>query len=1061
MFNDIIAWAVHYRRTVLTALSLLFTAGIYSWVSIPRESDPDVTIPMVFIGVHMEGISPQDSERLIVRPLENELRGLEGIKEMKAVAIESNGQIIIEFESDINIKTAIADVRAAVDRIKGELPQSADDPIINEINFADIFPMVYVNLSGDVPTRTLVNTARALRDKLESIPEVLEVEIQGDREEVVDIIVEPSVIENYAINQGQVFSFAAANNQLVPAGTIDNGVGRQPIKVPGLFESPVDILEMPVLTGPDKVLTVKDLARLESTFKDATSLARVNGKPSISLAVKKRSGSNIINGVRQVREIVAAEQALWPEGLEVSFSQDQSNNITIMLNDLMNNVLSAIILVIIVVVGAMGLRSGFLVGMAVPGSFLAGVLLLHASGMTLNMMVLFSLIMASGMLVDGAIVVTEFADRKMTEGLHRKQAYTMAAQRMGMPVIASTITTLGAFIPLLFWPGIMGDFMMYLPLTLVYTMTASLFMALIFLPALGSLVGAPGSANPETMHALSAAEHGDVTKTGGLTGMYVRFLKRALHHSWLPLALAICALFGSIALYGIFGKGVEFFPDVDPEMALVDVRMRGDLSIEEMDSIVREVEAAISTVPGIKILNTTTGISLGGGLGDKPEDVHGSFQLEFMDWWERPTGNQILEMVRERTRDIPGIIIDISKPDAGPPVGKPVQLEISARTQELLEKATDIVRTKFESLDGLTEVTDSRPVPGIEWNLKVDRAQAARYGADVATVGNAVQLATTGVIIGSYRPENVDDEVDIRLRFPRSARSLDEINGLRINVGDSFVPLSSFVTLKPEQKVSSILRKDSRRVYTVSSNIEPGVLADDKVQELREWIANERPLPPGVEVAFRGQDEEQAKASAFLGKAAVVAVFLIAMVLLTQFNSFYHTFLILTAVIFSTVGVFLGLLITDQAFSVIMNGIGVISLAGIVVNNNIVLIDTFDHHRKNGMALMEAVLRTGAQRLRPVMLTTITTILGLMPMVLMMNVDFFARSISFGAPSTQWWVQLSTSVAFGLAFSTLLTLVVTPSMLLIGGRIGEWWAKLNAPPAMVTLPLESTSGDIL
>lgn len=1048
MFNEVIAWAVHYRRTVLTTLVLLFTAGIYSWFTIPRESDPDVTIPMVYIGVHMEGISPQDSERLIVRPLENELRGLEGIKEMKAVAIESNGQILLEFESDIDIDFAIADVRSAVDRIKGELPQDADDPIINEINFADIFPMIYVNLSGDIPTRTLVNTARALRDKLESIPEVLEVEIQGDREEVVDIVVDPAVIENYSINQGELYAFASANNQLVPAGTIDNGVGRQPIKVPGLFESPLDILDMPVLTTHDKALSVSDLASLESTFKDPTSIARINGKSSVSLAVKKRSGSNIINGVRQVYEIVAQEKASWPEGVEVSFSQDQSKSINTMLNDLMNNVLSAILLVMIVVVAAMGVRSGILVGMAVPGSFLMGVLLLNASGMTLNMMVLFSLIMASGMLVDGAIVVTEFADRKMTEGLHRKQAYIEAAQRMGMPVIASTITTLAAFIPLLFWPGIMGDFMMYLPLTLVYTMTASLFMALIFLPALGSLVGAPGSANPETMHALSAAEHGDVTQTGGMTGVYVHFLKGALRFSWLPLVMAIFALFGSIVLYSLIGKGVEFFPDVDPEMALVNVRMRGDLSIEEMDKIVGEVEYAVKDIPGIKVINSSTGINIGGGLSDDPEDVHGKLQLEFMDWWERPTGNEILDMVRERTKDIPGIIIDISKPDAGPPVGKPVSVEIAARTQALLEQGTDIVTKKFLSTEGLVEITDSRPVRGIEWNLKVDRNQAARYGADVASVGGAVQMATTGVILGSYRPENVDEEVDIRVRFPKQYRTLDQIGGLRVNAASGFVPLSSFVTLSPEQKVSTILRKDSRRVYTVSANVAPGVLANDKVTELREWISNDRPLPPGVEITFRGQDEEQAKASAFLMKAAIVAMFMIAIVLLTQFNSFYHTFLILTAVVFSTVGVFLGLIITQQPFSVIMNGIGAISLAGIVVNNNIVLIDTFDHHRKNGMELMEAVLRTGAQRLRPVMLTTVTTILGLMPMVLMMNVDFFARDISFGAPSTQWWVQLATSVAFGLAFSTLLTLVVTPSMLLIGGKLGERHAARRASKAV-------------
>lgn len=1036
MFDPIIEWALTYRRTVVTTLVLLCISGLVAWHSIPRESDPDVTIPMVYVGVYQEGISPDDAERLIVRPLENELRGLEGLKEMTSNCMESNGQILLEFNSEINIKVALADVRSAVDRAQGKLPQAADDPVIQEINFADIFPMVYVNLSGDVPTRTLVKIARDLRDKLQAVPEVLEVEIDGNREEVVDIIVDPTILENYSINQAQVFNFAAANNQLVPAGTIDNGVGRQPIKVPGLFENPVDILSMPVLAGPDRVLSVSDLAVLQSTFKDPESIARVNGRPSISLEVKKRSGSNIINGIKKVRAIVEQEKAGWPSGIKVNFSQDQSIYIEDSITDLMNNVLSAIILVMIVVIAAMGWRSGILVGLAVPTSFIAGVLILYLTGSTLNMMVLFSLIMASGMLVDGAIVVTEFADRKMVEGLSRYDAYLHASQRMAMPVIASTVTTLAAFFPILFWPGIMGDFMMYLPLTLIYTLTASLFMALIFLPVLGSIFGKPGAADHETMRALAASEHGDVTQAGGWTGLYAKTLKYLLGRPWTPVLFSIAALIGSIFLYAVFGRGVEFFPDVDPETAIVDIRMRGDMSIREMDKIVREVEASIADVPGIKVFNSNTGVHIGGGLSDKPEDVHGELQLEFEDWQVRPTGNEILDMIRERTHNIPGIVLDIQKPDAGPPVGKAVQLQLSSRNSSELEKAADIVSAKLQNMQGLVEITDSRPTAGIEWHVDVDRTQAARYGADVATVGNAVQLATTGVKLGDFRPEDVDEEVDIRLRYPVGGRTLGQIESLRVNANGAYVPLSSFVKFTPERKVSSILRKDCRRVVTVASNVAPGVLADDMVAELRRWL-DEKPLPHGVDVTFRGQDEEQAKSQQFLTKAFVVAMFLIAIILLTQFNSFYETFLILTAVIFSTVGVYIGLLITDRPFSIVMNGIGVISLAGIVVNNNIVLIDTFNFHRKNGMTLMEAVLRTGSQRLRPVMLTSVTTILGLVPMVFMMNVDFFGRTITFGAPSTQWWQQLATSISFGLAFSTFLTLVVTPSLLYIGDRATE------------------------
>ena len=1038
MINDVIAWSVRFQRTVLSLLVLLLMMGLYSWVAIPREAQPDIPIPMVYVGVSHEGISPEDAERLIIRPLENELRGMEGLKEMTATATEGYASVLLEFEVGVNIDSALDDVRAAVDQARNELPQESEEPIVQEINASDIFPMVLVNLSGDLPTRALLRLARDLRDKIESISEVLEVEISGDREEVVDIVIEPSVFDTYGIQQDQVFAATSRNNRLVAAGTIDTGVGRQPVKVPGLFETPTDILSLPVVADGDQVLVVQDIAQLHRTYKDPESIARVNGEQSVTLIVKKRAGANMVRAVAKIRALIDEERVAWPEGVDVTFSQDMSREIDLMLLDLQNNVLSAILLVMIVIIAALGVRSGLLVGLAIPGSFLAGVLLLYASGLTLNIIVLFALIMATGMLVDGAIVVTEFADRKMTEGLHRSKAYLMAAQRMGLPIIASTVTTLLAFLPLLFWPGMVGEFMKYLPLTLIYTLSASLVMALIFLPALGSLIGKPGPASAATMHGLAAAEHGNLLELRGFTGFYIRTLNRALKVPWLPVVAAFFALIASIMLYGALGRGVEFFPDVDPEFAMVDVRMRGDLSIREMDALVREVESAIDGVPGIRILNARTGLNFSGGGSGKLEDVHGTLQLEFVDWDQRPSGAEILDMIRQRTQHIPGIVIDVQKPAAGPPVGKPVAVELASRNLETLIDATQIVRRKMADMGGLVDVTDTRPVPGIEWQVLVDRAEAARHGADITLVGNAVQLATTGLILGSYRPEDVDDEVDIRLRYPLEYRNLDEIGKLRVNAGGTLVPISNFVTQRPAPKVSSISRIDSRRVFTVAANVEPGIFPAVKVAELRQWLAEEDPLPPNVDYLFRGEDEEQAAAMAFLGRAFVVALFLMAIVLLTQFNSFYNALLILTAVIFSTIGVFLGLLITHQPFGVIMNGIGVIALAGIVVNNNIVLIDTFEHHRRNGMDLMEAVMRTGAQRLRPVMLTTATTILGLLPMVFSLNIDFFNREITHGSPSTQWWTQLATSVAFGLAFSTFLTLIVTPSLLLLGGQVSQW-----------------------
>ena len=733
-------------------------------------------------------------------------------------------------------------------------------------------------------------------------------------------------------------------------------------------------------------------------------------------------------------------KASWGEGIVVEFSQDQSDDIRIMLKDLQNNVLSAIILVMIVCVAALGLRSGLLVGLAIPGSFLAGMLTLNALGLTVNIVVLFSLILAVGMLVDGAIVVVELADRKMNEGLPRSKAYLIASQRMAAPIISSTATTLAAFLPLLFWPGIVGEFMKYLPITLIATLSASLLMALVFVPTVGAIFGKPGPASHQTMRSLAAAEGGDLSHLAGFTGWYVKVLQRFLRRPEQVLFLVILAFMGVQFTYSKLGQGVEYFPEVDPEFASVLVRMRGNLSIHEMDALVREVEQRIYPVEGIQTITARSGISFqGDGV---TEDTHGLIQLEFKEWQDRPRGKEILQEIRERTAGIPGIIIELQELEAGPPTGKDIQIELSSYSTTNLQEQVLRVRRHLESMEGLKDIDDSLPVPGVEWRLNVDRAQASLFNADISLVGNYVQMVTNGLLLGKYRPEGADDEIDIRVRFPEEKRNLQKIQELRVGTSYGSVPITNFIQWSPAPKVGNIERVDGRRYYTVTANVEEGYHTDSMVRELEEWVAQEH-LPEGLIVRFRGEDEEQKEAMAFLSKAFFVAIFIMAIILVTQLNSFFQAFLVLTAVIFSTIGVFLGLLITGQPFGVVMNGIGVIALAGIVVNNNIVLIDTFDYHRKSGIDVREAVLRTGAQRLRPVMLTTITTVLGLLPMVLRLNIDFTGREITYNAPSTQWWVQLSTSVAFGLIFATFLTLILTPSLLVMGDDLGKWVRKFH------------------
>jgi len=785
------------------------------------------------------------------------------------------------------------------------------------------------------------------------------------------------------------------------------------------------------------------------------SFARVNGQPALALEVSKRLGTNILDTVAAVRAVVAAAEPGLPEGVEIGFIQDNSDNIRSMLNDLQNSVLSAVVLVMIVVVAALGFRSAALVGFAVPGAFLAAILAIALAGFTVNMVVLFGLILAVGMLVDGAIVVTELADRRMAEGYARRDAYREAAKRMAWPITAATATTLAAFLPLVFWPGIVGEFMRYLPLTLLATLTASLFMALVFVPNIGALIGGTARRKAGELAVVDDERSDLVQRTRGLTRLYLRALDRALAHPVKVLAGGIVIAVGVYVAYGSLGRGIEFFPEVEPERAQVMVHLRGDLSIYEQDALVREVERRILDVDGVRAFYTTTAISFRGE--EIEEDVAGIVLLEFEDWRIRRPARRITDEIEARTADLAGIQVEVRKEREGPTAGKPVQVEVAAARPAALADATARVREKFDALDGLANITDSRPVPGIEWEIVVDRAQASRYGADVATVGPLVQLVTTGVEVGSYRPDDADDEIDIRARYPETDRGLGRLDQLRVPTDRGAVPLANFVEREPVPKVSEIERVDGRRVFTVGADTAPGVLADDKVRELREWL-DEEVWPAGVDFAFKGDDEEQKAAQAFLGKAFGVALFLIAMILVTQFNSFYQSALILSAVVFSTVGVLLGLRLTGQPFGIIMSGVGVIALAGIVVNNNIVLIDTYNELRRRGLEPRDAVRRTCAQRLRPVLLTTITTVLGLMPMALRVNVDLFTREIAVGGPSMDWWSQLASAVAGGLTFATVLTLVVTPCLLYLPSHLRAWWrrrasATVPAPaPAREALP---------
>ncbi|MFL6805761.1 MAG: efflux RND transporter permease subunit [Xanthobacteraceae bacterium] len=1011
--SKFIDYAIDHARLTVATLVFLLIAGLVAYVTIPKEAEPDVKIPIIYVKLAQRGISPEDSERLLLRPVETQLKSVGNVKEMRAMAFEGGGYVLLEFEAGFDSKAALADVRAKVDQAKHDLPRDVDEPQVLEVNLS-LYPVLVVGLSGDVPERTLLHIARAAKNAIEQAPGVLSAELRGARDEAVEIIIEPTLMNSYGISLDQLGQLTQNFNTLIAAGALEGQTGRFAVKVPSLFEKPQDILKVPVIASPKAAVTLLDVAQIKPTFKDATSITRVNGRPAMTIEVSKRTGANLIETVDAVKAIVQELQKTWPASVHLTFTQDKSKIIRQMLADLQNSVATGVLLVAVVILFALGFRASLFIGIAIPASFLAGVLGLQLAGLTINIVVLFSLILAVGMLVDDAIIVSEFAERRMAEGMPPKEAYSLAAKRMSGPVIAATATRVAAFSPLLFWPGVVGQFMKYLPITLIATLSASLAVALFFTPTLGALLGRA-----------APVPHDERAKANG---PYMRTVRLALRHPGMTLALAVVLLVAIQSAYGKFGRGVEFFPSVEPDYGQVVVHGRGNLSLEEKNRLVAEVETRVLAFDGLKTVYTRIG-EQPRGMNELSEDSIGVIQFEFADWRTRRPAHAIMDALRDKTADIPGILVEVTAPRAGPPTGKPILVQLTAPDPAVLTAAAREVATILGRRSELRDLDDGTPLPGIDWKIDVDKAEAAKYGAGVNTVGSAIQLVTNGLKATEYRPVDSDKSVDILVRFPPDRRNLDQMDELRVQTPAGFVPIGNFVTRYSAQRVGYIDRVNASRVVTVAANVVEGV----QTAKVQEGIARElakTDLGPGVIFKLKGEDEERAKAGAFLMKAFGTAIFLIFAILLAQFNRLTSVALVLTAVVLSTFGVLLGLLFMGQSFGVVMTGIGVIANAGVIVNNNIVLIDTYDRLRREGVEAYEAIIETCRERARPVVLTAVTAILGVLPIAFGVNVEFLSREITVGAPATQWWIHLSTAIVFGLGFATVLTLIVTPAALM-------------------------------
>jgi len=1015
-----IDFAISHARLTLAFLAFLLFAGFVAYTTIPKEAEPDVRVPIVYVQLSQRGISPEDSERLLLRPMETQLKSVSNVKEMRSTAYEGGGFVLLEFQAGFDSTKAVADVRAKVDDAKRDLPKDADQPTVREVNLS-LFPILVVGLTGDVPERTLLRIARSTKNAIEAIPGVLSADLRGARDEVVEIIAEPMLMKSYGISLDSLIGGVSQSNSLVAAGALEGGTGRFAVKVPALIERPEDILKLPVTASAGASVTLGDVAEVRPTFKDATSITRVNGKPAITIEVSKRTGSNLIETVDAVKYVVGKLQASWPGTVSVTFSQDKSKTIRDMLHELQNSVVTAVLLVLVIMMMVLGGRPSLFIGIAIPGSFLAGIFALQLAGLTVNIVVLFSLILAVGMLVDDAIIVSEYAERRMAEGMDPKQAFSLAAKRMAGPVISATLTRIAAFSPLLFWPGIVGEFMKYMPLTLIATLSASLAVALFFTPTLGALLG-------------KAADHPHDDRARKKE-FYMRLVRFCVQHPGLTLAAAFFMLVAVIKAYGVFGKGVEFFPNVEPDYGIVQIHARGNLSITEKDRLVRQVEERILSMNELKTVYARSGESQKGS-SEVSEDTIGSIQFEFIDWQHRRPAHVIMEEIRTKTADIAGVSIEVTAPKGGPPTGKAIQVQLSALDPAYLIPAAKKVAAVLEANPDIRDLDNGLALPGIDWTINVDKAEAAKYGASATSVGAALQLVTNGVKISEYRPNDTDKSVDLILRFPEDKRTLDDIEELRINTQVGSVPIGNFVTRTPSPRVGQLNRVAGSRVITLSSNVAEGVQSAVVQQKVVDSLSK-IDLGPGVTFKLKGEDEERAKAGAFLSKAFGTAIFLIFAILLAQFNKFTSVLLVLSAVVLSTIGVLLGLMIMGQSFGVVMTGIGIIANAGVIVNNNIVLIDTYDRLRHEGVSAYDAVIETCRERARPVVLTAVTAILGVLAIAFGINLDFVNRDIAIGAPSTQWWTHLSAAIVFGLGFATILTLVVTPAALMLIANLSE------------------------
>jgi multidrug efflux pump len=1009
--------ALKFRTTVYVAILFIVIAGVSAYSSLPLEAHPDVKIPIMLVSTIYPGVSPEDMERLVTNELESELKNLKDVKKMTSSSAESVSTVSIEFESGTDLDMAYQRVRDKVDKAKPDLPVDAEDPIIIEINISE-FPIVIVNLSGPYDLDRLKTVAEGLQNKIEQIPGVLEANITGGLDREIQVYLDPGKMEYYKLGVDQVIHRIQQEHRTTPAGNLELGGNKYSVRIPGEYKD-VKLMEDIVLKAPGgRPILLKDVGRVVDGFRERETISRMNGVECVTLSVKKRSGENVVRIVDEMKEILETEASTFPPGTSYSIRQDESEYIKNIVSDLENNIIAALILVLTVLLFSLGMRNAFFVAIAIPLSMLLSFAILQSAGITLNMVVLFSLILALGMLVDNSIVVVENIYRHVSEGKTRLQAAAEATKEVAWPIIASTATTVAVFFPLLFWPGIMGEFMFYLPLTAITVLCSSLFVALVINPVVASGFL---KAKQKSMFDDSGQAKGVVLRN------YQRVLRFSLNYPLSVLSFFVVILFTVVLIFAKVGTGIELFPETTPERAQATVSAPQGINLEATDALTKQVETIATAQDNAKTVIANVGV--GAGFFSGKTTNKSVVNLEFVDRHERSHSTwDTIKSIRDKLGDLAGAEYRVDVERMGPPTGAAVSVEISGPDFDVINKYVAEVKELLRSIDGVVDIKDDYESGKPEIRIEIDRQKAMLHKVNTETVSTAVRAAINGIEASVLREG--DEEYDIVVRYDeRFRQSINDVLDIRVTGKDDVqIPLRDVAKVTTVGGFGSIKHIDQKRTVAVTSDVS-GRSSAEVMQDVRKLITSKIQLPAEYAIAFSGEEEHQKEAKDFLGDAFMAGIMLIAIILITEFNSVFRPAIILASVLMSLVGVFLGLIITGNKFGIIMTGVGVISLAGVVVNNAIVLIDYTDQLKdKLGLPLKEALARAGVVRFRPVLLTAITTILGVTPMAVGFSIDFKALTIDIGGQSVEWWGPMAQAVAFGLTFATVLTLIVVPVM---------------------------------